>query len=81
VTVPGRTLQQAKRFNRTFILRSRGREYVVTRLSRGTKARLKFWYLFIQKARIKADWPFYDYERTVLYHFKRNFAQKLKENL
>lgn len=70
-----------RKTNRTFIVKIRGRHYLVTRKTRGKHARLKFWYMFVDKARIKPDWPFEDYIRTVKHHFGRAFPQKMKENL
>lgn len=74
-------VQEARKTNRTFITKIRGRYYVVTRKTKGKRAALKFWYMFVDKVKIKPDWPFKDYLRSVTYHFGRAFRQKMKENL
>lgn len=77
------TLQNVPRKkNRVFVMKSRsGREFLVQRLSTGSRARLRFWYVFVKAVKIKKDWPFEQYIRTAIHHFHLRFPQAMKENL
>lgn len=70
------------RGSKTFVLTTKDwNQFLVTRTSSEKHAPLKFWYLFIHKARVKADFPFKHYEGTAWEHFRQTWPQKMKENL